>query len=128
MWLMFAIKDGSKASIRISKRDYAQLLRRFSVEGAGQGIECPFCEKTGYDCSRCVMVKILSEEEMNSFTCGIRGLNKACVALDRLDDDKRGREFGDHCNKPRHNNSVRTLRNFRRRLIRAARKEKPQCK
>ena len=118
MWLRFTTIQGTKASVQISKRDYAQLLERFSVEGATkeEEVECPFCVKSGMDCDICPLGNIEKDKSEYYLPCigVVPGLNDACNALDDLYMDQ-------YSSKKRHKNNVRALRNFRRGIMRAAR-------
>ena len=118
MWLDFTIRYDKKASVQISKADYAQLLKRFSVAGAEQGTGCLFCENVDNDCTKCVLAKALLGTDSSADWDGpciflIDGLYEACNAALRISYEE-----------VRHNEEdVRTLRNFRRRIMRAARSE-----
>ena len=127
MWLDFTTKYGKKASVQISKADYAQLLKRFSVAGAEgeEETDCPFCINAKSDCENCILAKaLLRLHDTRIYRSCIHllpGLEEACMAIDCLYVDKLDKEV--YCNTARHNKAIRTLRNFRRRIMRAARSE-----
>ena len=124
MWLRFTTIQGKKASVQINKRDYAQLLERFSVKGAEQSreIECPFCEKYDMNCDICPLGILGKNYEEFCVPCFdvVPGLERVCGALDDLYMD-RGYE---NVILRQHKNNVRILKNFRRGIVRAARSKK----
>lgn len=121
MWLRFKTIQGNKASVQINKADYAQLLRRFSVDGAEADVECPFCENM--DCDICPIGRLEKDIEGYWYGCSevVPGLNNACDAAASLYCDKK---YGVD-DKRRHRKNVRILRNFRNGIMRAARSKKP---
>ena len=107
MRLTFTTIQGARASIRVTKAEYAQLVERFTVRGARAEIDCPLCERylpLGEDCD--------ADHKCPLFYCldVVPGLVTAAAVQARL--------WGTRAVPPPQ--YVTILRNFRRFIRRAA--------